>query len=150
MGNPYALETDRLLDEFMRATARAGVSRSGLAIIIGGDDSLEYAHYLKGVVRARIDDVQPPIQPGAQVKPTAQLTAPAQSNDWKRSKHERELPPVMTVDQVYYLGENTWNVTFRERTATTADGDWDEDGRIHYIPLRFRASDFEILVPAGV
>ena len=145
--NPYEWSTEGLLDSFMNVCPRAGVSGSGLVISISAGDDLGYAHYLRGVVKARIEGVKPPFSPGAQVHPLGQMVAPSVRNGLRRSHNARELPKVLTVRRVNYLGSNVWTLIFQEETDATADRDYDDDGKAFYIPLIFNPNDFEAVVP---
>src|SRR3989344_5612986 len=55
--NPYSWDTATLLSEFMDACGRAGFSNCGLVISPTADNDLADAHYLRGVVLARIDQL---------------------------------------------------------------------------------------------
>ncbi len=146
MENPYAWDTEKLLSEFMNACARTGISNSGLVISFSAGFDHSQAHYLRGVVRARIDGVKPPIQPGDQVQPKSEAIAPSQSNGWRKSiHHKRALPKTLTVNTVHYFGNGRWEFVFQEINDTTADteSEYDQDGdRSWYVPLQFKAEDF--------
>src|SRR3989338_9343917 len=62
--NPYSWDTATLLSKFMDACGRAGFSNCGLVISPTADNDLADAHYLRGVVLARIDQVKPPFVAG--------------------------------------------------------------------------------------
>jgi hypothetical protein len=155
MENPYEWETQRLLSEFMNACAKAGTSNSGLVISFSAASDLQDAHCLRGVVLARIDGVKPQIKPGDQVKPVQDNDInPAPSNGYNSSRSRaRKLPDVLTVESVRYMGGDRWELVFKERNDATCDTDseYAEDGgRTWYVPLRFRAEDFELLTtPVG-
>ena len=62
--NAYELDNEALLKEFMNACGRAGTSNSGLCYDLAASEHLKYAHYLKGVVLAKIEGEDPPFKPG--------------------------------------------------------------------------------------
>ena len=144
MENPYSWDTRRLLNEFMDACGRAGFSGSGLVISFSAESDLSYAHYLQGVILARVERVEPPLKPGDEVSPREAVTAPS-GNGWKRSSSPRKLLKQLTVREVHYLGDNKWLVKFQEMNDQTCDteNEYDQDGgRSWYVPLFFKASDF--------
>ena len=146
IGNPYEWDADTLLVCFMRACVRVGSNSGAFSPSTGND--LGEAHYLQGVVLARIKGVKPPFSPGAQVRPKKPIVSPSLRNDYKRSKSPRELPQVLTVRRVNYLGSNAWTLIFQEETDATADLDYDDDGKAFRIPLIFNPNDFEAVVPS--
>jgi hypothetical protein len=155
MENPYLWTTEKLLDKFMNACARAGVSNSGFVISFSSGSDLGNAHYLRSVLSARLNRVEPPAHPGAKVQPRSESVAPSHSNGWKRSNHPRPLPEVLTIDRVYYKGGNSWEFQFVERSYATADRDGvyaEDGGESWWIPLNFKAGDFQPMneVPAKV
>ena len=148
MENPYEWSTDQLLSEFMNACGRTGFSNSGLVISFTAGDDRSRAYYLRSVVHARIDQAIPPIKSGDQVLPKERLIAPLPVK-YEYGK-ERELPKLLTVAVVRYKGNGQWTVTFVEQNDATAYKDQDDDGdRVHkfYVPLQFKAEDFEVLTP---
>ena len=146
--NPYRWGTEKLLNELMIACGRVGVSNSGLVISLAGGDDLSNVYYLRGVVEARIDQVMPPFHQSDRVKAKKNPLAPLRDN--RGYHHERELVGIFTVSKVFYYGEGRWEINFRETTEATArlDHEYGEDGsRSRYVPLGFRAEDFELHVP---
>lgn len=155
MENPYSWDTIRLLNEFMNACAKAGISHSGLVIDLSVGTELSRAHNLRGVVHARIDGVTPPVQPGDKVKPNKKTIAPSSSNGWERSRNERALPKILTVKTVHYVGNDCWEFMFQEVNDATADTEssyYEEGPRSWHVPLRFKAEDFTSVkeAPANV
>jgi hypothetical protein len=148
--NPYTWDDEELLKRFMNACSRAGVSGSGLIFDVAAGTNIAYAHYLKGVVLARIQGVKPPLEPDSKVRPNKALVKPSRSNHHERSSHARELPSSLTIELIFYcgkdgLGNEMWEVKFKECSKATADQDYDGDGRQFWLPLRFNAEDFEAM-----
>lgn len=144
--NPYEWDTGKLLNEFMNACAQAGTSNSGLVISFSAGSDLDRAHYLRGVVRARIDGKTPPVKPGDKVRPKDGLTKPSPSNGWDRSSNPRKLPKSLTIKQIFYMA--SWEVVFAENSDATADTDgeyYQDGGREWHVPLRFKIDDFEVI-----
>ena len=144
------MDTGKLLSVFMNACARAGVSSSGLVIDLSGSDDLGNAHYLRGVIHARIDRATPPFHPRDRVKAKTPTVTPSPSNNWERDRRPRDIKEVLTVAKVFYLGNRGWDVSFRGSAKETADTviEYEQDGRTTFVfPLHFRTEDFELLVP---
>ena len=152
MENPYLWSTDQLLNEFMNACGHAGFSNSSMVISFSAGNDLSRAHYLRGIILARIDRVTPPFNPGEMVGPKDKTTSP-KGNGYKRSSNPRALPKMLTVREIQYTGGNSWLVEFQEINDQTADtdGEYDMDGaRSWHVPLSFNASDFVSLATAEV
>lgn len=152
MENPYSWSDSRLLDEFMNACARAGVSGSGLVISLSGNSDLGKAHYLRNVLSARLNRAEPPAKPGDKVRPKSCTIAPSHYRGGRPPL--RKLPDTLTIEKIYYRGDR-WEYVFEERSEATAnqDGVYGEDGGDWWwIPLNFNAEDFELkeVVPAKV
>ena len=142
--NPYSWDTATLLSKFMDACGRAGFSNCGLVISPTADNDLADAHYLRGVVLARIDQVKPPFVAGDRVGAKSLLVKPVSVMHWRLDGSQRHLPHQLTVAKVIYCGSSRWQVLFREKTEQTASQEWDEDGHRYWNPLLFHAEDFEL------
>lgn len=146
MTNPYALSDERLISEFASACRRSGFSNSGLVISFSAGSDASYASYLESVLLARLQRETPPFQPGQVVAPKEMETKPF-NNGWKRSSHPRQLPEKLTVERVYYLGNQKWLLRFKEWTEATADKEsvMEQDGvDTTWHPLNFDPNDFRI------
>jgi len=146
MENPYEWDDEQLLREFANACGRAGVSNSGLVIsFCAGDDNTRKA-YLWTVLEARLAGVKPPFSPGQQIKPTGKKTAPSPIGNGFGPQLSRSLPTILTVASIWYYN-GRWDIQLKELDESTAR--WDDNGERRWlVPLRFRAEDFEVLVPA--
>ncbi len=106
----YEQDNIQLLDRLINASAKAGVSQSGLIFSpMTNIDVLNLA-YLKGVVLARLEGVKPPFSPQTKVEVPEGQTA--------RGVCEQEvLEPLtrLTVERVFYLGGGNWGFQFREK-----------------------------------
>ena len=58
----YDYTNEELVKAFMSACAHAGAASSGLVIDVTGPYQVEEAHYLKGVLLARLDQQAPPFR----------------------------------------------------------------------------------------
>ena len=147
MENPYEWDDEQLLREFAMACARSGVLNSGLIISSGAGRDNARMSYLWIALEARLARANPPFKLGQQVKPIGRETTPSPiDNGLGGHQPSRTLPAVLTVASVWYY-KGRWDIKFKEEDARTAyrrdDGD-----RFWLVPLRFRAEDFEVPVPA--
>jgi hypothetical protein len=119
MDNPYAWNNEKLVHEFMHATAKSANANSGLVIDVTGPIHAKRVHYLKGVLLARLDGKQPPFSPGAalRIKHGARV-----GGVWwvPQLSHDNQY----TVMQVLYE-DGKWLMTFKgvsehERYGTPA------------------------------
>ena len=101
----YNLDNEGLLKIFMNACARAGVSRSGLVIDPPAGYELAEAHYLKGVVLARMEGKRPPFKAGDEI---------ISESGVREGYSTLAIPPKqkLRVRCVYYKGSNNWSVEF--------------------------------------
>ena len=116
--NEYELTNEELLDAFLQAVARAGVSNSGLVFdAMAGHERAEAA-YLNGVVLSRLDGVKPPFSRGAQVAPKEAASVPVLSVNRGRHGHRVYIGPEKkgkyTVNRVVYEGNAKWSLYFKE------------------------------------
>lgn len=153
MENPYSWDNEKLLKEFMNTCSYAGFSGSGIVIDVTAGESVSGAHYLKGVLKARLEGLKPPFNPGDIVKPNKEKLRPSDKNSWKRSRNERSLSIQLTVNKVHYLGDNSWNLTFLGKDPSTTDVEriCDQDGAwTNHYPLLFDAKDFVLAQPEAI
>jgi hypothetical protein len=124
------MKDQELVDEFMNACARAGASNSGLVIDFAAGSDRAEAHYLKGVVLARIAGVKPPLRPGRKMIPLSSLPKGVVSVNYDR-------------DSFAHLGINPGEVC-KIRRILYVEGKWQLcfEGREKY---RFKLEDFELI-----
>ncbi len=103
----YDLENEELLRMFMNACARAGVSGSGLVIDPSAGYELAEAHYLKGVVLARMEGKRPPFKAGDEI---------ISESGVRETYSTLAIPPKqkLGVRRIYYMGGDDWSVEFPE------------------------------------
>ena len=150
MRDPFTLTNGELVHELVNASARAGVSGSGLVIDLSGSDDLNRARYLQRVVLARLDFKAPPFKPGDKVQAKDPKVIPSDRNQYPRCRNKRDFSSPVTIKEVHYFGlgyhgELRWDVIFAERNDVTCDKEsyYDQDGgRSWYVPLFFQAEDF--------
>lgn len=116
MSNGHTAYDDKievLLDRLIQASARAGVSGSGLVISAStGHDAL-FVQYLRGAVLARLEGVTPPFKPQDRVR--------AQSTVYGCGQKTIKQDEVLTVERVFY-GRGHWTLEFKEFSPFDRDG----------------------------
>ena len=153
MENPYSWDDEKLLKEFMNACARAGSASSGIAIDVTTGDCISTAHHLKGVLKARLEGLKPPFNPGDTVQLNKENIRPSFENGWRRSRNERVIPGKIIILKVHYLGNNEWRITFIGKDPSTTDEERisDQDGGwTNHYPLLFDAKDFVLAQPETI
>lgn len=135
----------------MNACARAGFSGSGAVIDPSARSDLSAAHYLKGVLMARLDGVKPPFNPGDELYPKNIITRPSDRNHWQRSRDGRPLsPPGLVIKELHYVGKDCWDIIFVGKDPSTTDSEWiseQDGGWTNHYPLFFDAGDFKAFIP---
>ena len=105
----YEALSSELVDRFMKACARAGVSNSGLCMDPSAGADIVQMNYLRGAVLARMDGQKPPFKSGkVGVKEEVVLPIRPRGYDAPCLKEKR----VYTIDRVWYDGG--WYLTFKE------------------------------------
>lgn len=133
----YDWPIQRLLSALMNASARAGVSNSGLVVDLSDDNDLYEAHYLKSVVLARFDNVRPSVKPGQKFRTVSTL-----ATEYTRTVHPLGgshmgnclvRGSTYTIREVWYLGSaGGWAYVVTDSSGRPMRGKYD-------------AADFEAL-----
>jgi len=106
----YEASNSELVDRFMEACARAGVSNSGLCIdMLAGADVVQM-NYLKGAILARLDGQKPPFAPGTKVRVKDGVALPIRAKHYDAPDLKGEQ--TYTIDRVWY--NSIWYLTFLE------------------------------------
>jgi len=103
----YEMSNADLLQAFARACAEAGVAISGFVLDPMGPLHADTAHYLKGVLLARLEGIKPPFS----------------RDDIVQSKSEKEVRPEdfrglsaapgpQKIRRIYYEGSGKWLLEF--------------------------------------
>jgi hypothetical protein len=141
----------KLLDTFMQASARAGVSGSGLVIDLSSGTHSADATYLKGVLLARLEGAVPELKPGDKVRATSSLLRPLTMGDWRVWISSRNVKGDLTISKILYLGNKSWAYQFKEENEMTAYKDGihlQDENREWWVPLWFHAKNFEAVALA--
>lgn len=131
MKTRYDLSNDELVKELMNASARVGVSSSGLVI-----DCASYSHrtdmwYLQGIVLSRLSGLNPPISPEGN-----QLVK-AKKKSFAFRAPEVVAGQTCKVNRVWY-NEGKWKVTLCSLTGQEFEG---SEGQLALYLLE----DFEVV-----
>jgi hypothetical protein len=104
----YEMSNEKLVDEFAQTCGRSGASNSGLCIDIMGPSYAAKAHYLRGVLFARLEGLKPPFKPDDIVKPKSDQRI--RSVDYWGSSISHDAH--QTIHRVYYDGNGRWLLDF--------------------------------------
>jgi len=127
----YEMSDQELVEAFMNACARAGASNSGLVIDFSAPSDRAEAHYLKGVVLARLAGVKPLLRRGARVQVNQAHSGGVRSTNYDResySYHKIEPGSMHEITRVHYM-----------------DGKWELSFKGPELSYRFKAEDFELV-----
>lgn len=94
----YEIPAEELLDRFMRATAQAGVSNSGLVIDVAAGFDHANMRYFRGVVLARMEGKTPPYKSGGKVR----VKADGEAREVSYRGPELVAKSVWTIERVWY------------------------------------------------
>ena len=100
-----------LIERFMKACARAGISNSGLCIDPSAGAQIVQMNYLRGVILARLDGQKPPFKHDMKVGVKKGAVLPVRPKCYYAPNLEGKQ--TYTIDRVWY-DSGTWYLTFKE------------------------------------
>jgi len=107
----YDLNNEDLLDRFVNACVKAGISCSGLVIDPCADYDHMNAKYLRGVVLARLEGQKPPLASGTKV-----IVPEGRKVTGILYNQEILFPgTIFTVERVFFFGKGNWCVELRKK-----------------------------------
>lgn len=118
----YDLSNGDILDRFMQACAKAGVSSSGLVIDFMGSTYNDLMRYYRGVLLVRLEKISPPFSVGEAVSLKDKKIP--WSIDWRTSRQITDYKQkAFVVCRVTYRGESLWSLQFDGVNEPYDDGE---------------------------